>query len=361
MKRMRRKRLAIFMLVLGALVAVVALAGDVVVAPDELQVEDLKIHATPGAVSIENTANYEEIAFKTTYSSSPRLAMEIQGGSSSPRVDVKNDLRVEDSLGVWEALAVGDVSTLQDDLYVWGTVYSNGGYDPPYVLYNPETRDQVIDRIKVEVPPAKQAGAALFFNKETKRLETYVASEGKFYDLLGNLVHTLPTVVNPQGDYEVEYFLDKTTGQVQGFPKKIRNRFVVKDGVELDKRTGKFVVKETGQQVSRDEALEWFLPRRGEYRDTQGRLLRTQPLMQELPVYVTEYAFDKSSGQVKTIRKAIEGRYEIKAGYTFDNATGQFVNRETGQSVPKEEAVEFIKASDIAERIRARSAGAPQE
>jgi hypothetical protein len=35
---------------------------------------------------------------------------------------------------------------------IFAKVSSSGGYDPPYVLYDPQTREQIIDRIKEEVP-----------------------------------------------------------------------------------------------------------------------------------------------------------------------------------------------------------------
>ena len=182
-----------------------------------------------------------------------------------------------------------------------------------------------------------------------------MASEGKFYDLNGALLKTLPAVVKPDGEYETEYYMDKNTGQIQNIQKGIKSRFVVKEGVEVDKKTGKFVSEVTGEQLSREQALEWYVPHRGEYFDTQGHLLRTEPVAHEAVEYVKEYRFDEDTGKIKSVKKAIKGRYQIKAGYRFDKTSGQFVEDETGQVVSKEQAVHFITASDRAQRIRNKS------
>ena len=50
------------------------------------------------------------------------------------------------------------------------------------MLYDLQTRQQIINTIKRTIAPDKQSGALVFFNKDTKGLESYVPSEGKFYD-----------------------------------------------------------------------------------------------------------------------------------------------------------------------------------
>ena len=67
-----------------------------------------------------------------------------------------------------------------------GKLTATGGIDPPYVLYDAHSRAETKTRVLAEVPLAKQTGAALFWNPSTHRLETYIASEDKFYDLSGN-------------------------------------------------------------------------------------------------------------------------------------------------------------------------------
>jgi len=72
------------------------------------------------------------------------------------------------------------------NIYCTGKLTSGGGYDPPYVLYDDETRQSVIDRVGEEVPDDKQGGAVLFWNGDMTRFEIYLPSTDEFLDILGN-------------------------------------------------------------------------------------------------------------------------------------------------------------------------------
>jgi len=356
MQRVTRSGLLMCVLMWCILMVVVAVA-DVTVEPNELQVGDLELKDNGGSAYIKWNSSG-----KLYFYNGSNEAFNIENGNArfDDDLTVENDLTVEDSLIVdegvllWDTLVSYGYTLLWDDLEVTGKIDSNGGYDPPYVLYDPQSRDQVVDRIKLEVSPAKQAGAALFFNKETKRLETYVASEGKFYDLQGTLLQTLPAVVKPDGHYETTYYLEKNTGQIQSRQRKIKSKFVIKEGIELDRKTGRYVSAITGQEVTRDQALEWYSAQDKTYYDTQGNSLRAE-INGADKEDVTEYRFDRKTGRVEIVRKTIEGRYEIKEGYRFDSEKGQFVEDETGQNVSKEQAVKFVTASDRAQRNRNQS------
>jgi hypothetical protein len=71
---------------------------------------------------------------------------------------------------------------------------SDGGNDPPYVLYNKESREAIIDRVAAEVPEDKRDGAVLFWNGEDKRFEVYLPDDGEFRDLDGNLLLTVKKI-----------------------------------------------------------------------------------------------------------------------------------------------------------------------
>jgi hypothetical protein len=77
------------------------------------------------------------------------------------------------------------------DIYCTGKLTSDGGNDPPYVLYNRETRSAIVERVRDEVPEDKRDGAVLFYNGEASRLEIYFPEKGEFRDLLGNLLLTV--------------------------------------------------------------------------------------------------------------------------------------------------------------------------
>lgn len=59
-----------------------------------------------------------------------------------------------------------------------------GATDPPWVLYDPNTREQVASDIVRQVPEEKQGGATLFYNKDTKQMEYYIHTENKYYKLI---------------------------------------------------------------------------------------------------------------------------------------------------------------------------------
>lgn len=69
---------------------------------------------------------------------------------------------------------------------VGGKLTATGGVDPPYLLLDRETRESVAAKVNKEVPVEKMGGAALFFNKNTKRLEVYVAEDRAYYSLNGD-------------------------------------------------------------------------------------------------------------------------------------------------------------------------------
>ena len=71
-------------------------------------------------------------------------------------------------------------------LQINGKVISSGGYDPPYVLYDNETRQAIKERVAEEVPEEKSDGAVLFWNGETSQFEVYLPATGEFRDLVGN-------------------------------------------------------------------------------------------------------------------------------------------------------------------------------
>ncbi|KPL18329.1 MAG: hypothetical protein AMJ92_08540 [candidate division Zixibacteria bacterium SM23_81] len=99
-------------------------------------------------------------------------------------------LYIEDSTG---EVGIGTTNPTDElhvvgDIYCTGKLTSVGGNDPPYVLYNRETREAIIERISQEVPEDKQDGAVLFWNGDDLRFEVYLPARGEFRDLQGNLL-----------------------------------------------------------------------------------------------------------------------------------------------------------------------------
>lgn len=74
------------------------------------------------------------------------------------------------------------------DINCTGKGNFGGGVDPPYVLLDRETRASVKERVLREVKPEKQGGSALFHNKDTGRIEIYVAETDLYYSIDGQLL-----------------------------------------------------------------------------------------------------------------------------------------------------------------------------
>jgi hypothetical protein len=85
----------------------------------------------------------------------------------------------------------GTKLAVMGDVYCGGKMSSSGGYDPPYVLYDNESRDAIIKRVAEEVPEDKLDGAALFWNGARLQFEVYLPEQGEFRDLQGNLLEKL--------------------------------------------------------------------------------------------------------------------------------------------------------------------------
>lgn|GEM_PF-1919955 len=277
--------------------------------------------------------------------------------------EVSGDLEVEGDIGIctipegyfwgiethyltaWYVGFLSDVSCLCD-LNVYGTVYcgkiDGGWFDPMWVQYDKQTRTEIVESVKRMVPPEKQGGAVVFFNNETKRLETYIPSEGRFYDLQGNVVYALPKPEVLTTGYQTAYYIDNFTGEVRARQKLAGPTYIIKKGFTLDEKTGQFMNTDTSEPASREEALEIYVRGEGNYYDLQGNLIRSEPKAGEIQ-YSTQYYFDSLTGEVKQIRKPVYDRYVIKKGFNFDKNTGQFIDEATGEVVTKEKAIELKK------------------
>jgi len=155
------------------------------------------------------------------------------------------------------------------DIHCTGKLTSDGGNDPPYVLYNHETRSSIVERIKKEVLPDKLNGAVLFFNGDRSQLELFLPNKGEFRSLDGKVLETVEPITQTFGT-EDRYYFDEDTGELKTYKaKKAIRKYRLKPDHELDPRTGKIKHKikeidsKTGEEVeigeeevSLDEAIE---------------------------------------------------------------------------------------------------------
>jgi len=144
------------------------------------------------------------------------------------------------------------------DIHCTGKLTSDGGNDPPYVLYNYETRKSIIERVKKEVTLDKLNGAVLFYNGEASRMELFLPSKGEFRDLFGKVLASTTSIINT---FEVEdkYYFDDKEGKIKAIkvPKK-KAKYKIKEGIKLDNKTGIFYkeVKENKIIIPKEEAIE---------------------------------------------------------------------------------------------------------
>lgn len=139
-----------------------------------------------------------------------------------------------------EALEVGANAHVLGDLFVDGKIYATGGVDPPYVLCDQITRAELVARVGREVPDSKRDGAALFFNKDTKRLEVYSPRDGTFYDLVGVPLEGVPIMPPPAVPSEIRYVFEPSAGAKATVEIARPAKRQLKDGYHLDAATGAF-------------------------------------------------------------------------------------------------------------------------
>jgi len=163
----------------------------------------------------------------------------------------------------------GYMLDVSGDIHCTGKLTSDGGNDPPYVLYNYESRASIIERVKKEVLPDKLNGAVLFFNGDQGQLELFLPSKGEFRTLDGKVLETVKPITKTF-ETEDRYYFDEDTGEIKTYKaKKTVRRYQLKPDHEIDPRTGKIKRKirerdpKTGEEieigeeeVSLDEAIE---------------------------------------------------------------------------------------------------------
>jgi len=154
------------------------------------------------------------------------------------------------------------------DIHCTGKLTSDGGNDPPYVLYNHESRLSIIDRVKKEVLPDKLTGAVLFFNGDLGRLELFLPSRGEFRSLDGEVLETVKPITQTF-ETKDRYYFDEDTGEIKSYKvKKKVKRYRLKPDHELDPLTGKIKRKikekkkdpKTGKEIEEEVGEEEVTP-----------------------------------------------------------------------------------------------------
>jgi len=124
--------------------------------------------------------------------------------------------------------------------HITGKLTLDSGSDPMYTHHTSETRQSIIDRVAIEVPPSKLNGCVQFFNGNTGMMELYMPSTGEFKDYAGNLLEKI-TPVEPTYEYETKYYYNKFVNKVMPMElEKQDNTWQIKDSYVLNEDTGEF-------------------------------------------------------------------------------------------------------------------------
>lgn len=203
---------------------------------------------TVGAYAIASFGGSTNIFYETgtTFDSYTTALATLEGATPATAGTLRFRVSALGDVFVQNDLSVSGDADFDQAVQIDGKLTVDGGTDPPYVLYNLETRQSIIDRVKAEVPASKQGGAAMFFNQDTHKMETYVPSKGKFYDVLGKLLYTMPAPDVVLEERTRSWFLDSVTGEIKPHLSVIAKKYKVKEGYELDGPTGRIFAVSTG-------------------------------------------------------------------------------------------------------------------
>jgi hypothetical protein len=258
MERILKSKLATCILILVLVSTIFVFAGDVIVKQGDLDVAgNLDVAGDLNADSDLNVAGELSVADDLSVGGDLTVDGKITGptGGGYPNAYI-NYLFVDYYAEFYQGFSANYIqsSSLYASYISCNKLHANI-VDPAGVLYDLQRRQEIIDAIKNTVPPNKQSGALMFFNKDTKELETYVPGEGKFYDIQGNLLYTMPTP-EVATNYKTIYYLDIMTGEVKSRQEVLSDRYVIKKGYRLDSKTGHFINTASGEIVPKETAIE---------------------------------------------------------------------------------------------------------
>jgi len=182
-------------------------------------------------------------------------------GGAAPLIFGTGDqerVRIDSGGNVGIGASPGYKLDVSGDIHCTGKLTSDGGNDPPYVLYNYETRTSIVNRVKKEVLPDKLNGAVLFFNGDQGQLELFLPSKGEFRSLDGKVLETVKPITQTF-ETEDRYYFDEETGEIKSYKvKKKVKRYRLKPDHELDPKTGKIKrkIKEKKKDPKTGEEIE---------------------------------------------------------------------------------------------------------
>jgi hypothetical protein len=134
------------------------------------------------------------------------------------------------------------------DISTDGKLTASGGIDPPYMLYDNETRTSVLARIRKEIPPQKANGIVHFFNSELNRMEYIKPStcevmiekadkEGIIGFAVIYTINDGKPCYNP--NVKTTYRFDQYSGKVKKVESTIYEKYSLPNNTYVNESTGK--------------------------------------------------------------------------------------------------------------------------
>jgi len=163
-------------------------------------------------------------------------------------------------------------SQFNGNVYITGSLTNAGGSDPPYELYFNETREDVLAKVRMNVPQERANGLVTFYNKENDRMEFFKPSDCKFYiqtvnkDTFEMQLTEDETIKDGKPCYNsnvtIEYYWDSTVGVIKTKQSIVKPFIPMPKDKEINQTSGKLqLTKEavdiaTAKEKARLDALK---------------------------------------------------------------------------------------------------------
>jgi len=141
------------------------------------------------------------------------------------------------------------------NVYAAGSLTYDGGGDPPYLLWFNETRESVLELIRLNVPQERAGGLVQFYNSETDKIEYFKPLTCEYYSKdfvkIDEVDDGKPCYTT---NYEVVYYFDAVNGEIKSRQRPLTTNYKIKDNYKLDQTDGKFY-NENGVEVELEDAI----------------------------------------------------------------------------------------------------------
>jgi len=199
-----------------------------------------------GVSFVQQTADGQLDIHSGTWDSYP-LSLQFNNNGAPARVMINgatddgiSALQVADTGGTYAISATGDV-------YINGKTTSTGSYDPPFVLYDVQTKEQIVARARNEIPTEKAGGMAQVYIPSDPRIKWFQPSSCTFFaekaDKDGYMVKVAVDIISDgkpcyNTNTTTLYSWDAVAGKVASHQAAQYPRIPMPEDKTLDSRTG---------------------------------------------------------------------------------------------------------------------------